>query len=245
MKHIILIACILLTAATEMYSQIKTEYFFDTDPGYGNAIQETTDVGENLLTLRTSQLDAGLHLLGMRTVDEEGRWSPTVTSPLYVFAPVTDISAAEWFIDTDPGEGMANIIETAGMGETTFVVPTSGLAEGGHSLMVRIMTSDGHWLPLSVTPFDVEIKEGTGIAEVKRNMDIIIRRTSDGVLLTRNDNTDSGMNVKIFTTDGIECAGAVWHAGMQDISLKVPQQYSPVIVTVTKNDGTRFVRLIK
>lgn len=310
MRRIAFMTCVLFTAVADMYGQLKTEYFFDTDPGHGKATQKSTKAGDNALTLRTSQLDAGMHMLGIRSVDGEGHWSPTLTSPVYVFAPMTDVASAEWFVDedpgygngtnvklsagsnvlniptkgmttgmhllgvrscsktgqwsplftsplyvvepwdaakaewfvdTDPGEGKANMIDISGTNETMFVVPTAELTEGSHSLTVRIMTSAGHWLPFEVTPFEVTMK--TGIAEVKTTMQIAIRRTATHIVLTSQDNMDA--NVEIFTVDGVKRASDNWTASEQTFSVDVPRQLSPVIVKVTNTDGKRFVKLVK
>lgn len=311
MKRIHFITCVLLTAAVDMYGQLTTEYFFDTDPGHGKATQETTKAGDNALTLRTSQLDAGMHLLGIRSADGEGRWSPTLTSPIYVFAPKTDVAAAEWcvdtdpgygkgtsmpasagsnvlvistkgmssgmhlicvrsrslsgqwsptltsplyvaepldaagaewFVDADPGEGKANAIDISGKTETAFIVPTAGMAVGNHSLTVRIRTAAGNWLPFTVTPFSVTVN--AGVAEVKSIMDVGIRRMAGRIVLTRTDNIGEAC-VDIVTVDGVKRAAAVWPAGSQEISVDVQHGLSPVIVAVTRKDGTRFVKLIK
>lgn len=311
MKRILFMACVLLAAITNMYGQLTTEYFFDTDPGYGKATQNTAKVGDNTITLHTSQLDAGMHLLGIRSTDTSGQWSPTLTSPVYVFAPMADVASAEWFVDidpgygkgtgvnmsagnnvltistkgmttgmhllgvrscsksgqwsptitstlyiaepldvakaewfvdTDPGEGRANSIDINGNNETVFTVPTASLTAGSHSLTVRIMTAAGHWLPYTVTPFDVTIK--SGIAEVKNVMTVGIRRMADKITLTCGERMDNA-HAEIFTVDGVKRGSNTWPAGEQTLSLDVPQQLSPVIVVVKKMDGTRFVKLVK
>ena len=262
----------LLSASTEMYGQLKTEYFFDTDPGHGNATSVTTTAGDNDMTLRTSQLAAGIHLLGIRSTDTKGQWSPTLTSPIYVFDPMTEVSAAEWFVDTDPGhgkatrvtmasgsnvmtiptgelstgfhllgvrscsrsgqwsptltspmyvaspmgaaraewfvdtdpgEGKANAIDVSGQPEVTFMLPTDGLEVGPHSLTVRIMTALGQWLPFTVTPFTVT--RNTGIATVESIMTVGISRADGRLVLTCGDNMD-GARVEVFTTDGMKRA---------------------------------------
>lgn len=311
MKRIVFMVCVMLLAVSETYGQLQTEYFFDIDPGYGKATQETSKTGENIFTLQTSQLDAGMHLLGIRSVDANGQWSPTITSPIYVFDPETDVSSAEWFIDTDPGfgnatrvttaagsnvitiptksisagmhllgirscsksgqwsstltsplyvtepmdvaraewfvdtdpgEGEANNIDINNTKETAFIVPTSELTEGDHSLTVRIMTTTGDWLPYAVTPFTVTMD--TGIAEVKSIMSVDIHRTAEKIILTRCDNMNDA-NAEIFTVDGTKRDSSIWPTGEQTLNFNIPQQLSPVIVVVKKMNGTRFVKLIK
>lgn len=311
MKRIVLMVCVMLLAVSEIYGQLQTEYFFDIDPGHGKATQEASKAGENTFTLQTSKLNVGMHLLGIRSVDANGLWSPTITTPIYVFDPMTDVSSAEWFIDTDPGfgnatsmtmaagnnvitmptkefsagmhllgirsrsysdqwsstltapiyvtepmnvaraewfvdtdpgEGEANSIDINETQETAFIVPTSELDEGDHSLTVRIMTTTGQWLPYTVTPFT--ITTNTGIGEVKTIMAVNIRRTAEKIILTRCNDTDD-TNAEIFTVDGIKRDSSIWPTDEQTLSFNIPQQLSPVIIVVKKKDGTRFVKLIK
>ena len=116
------------------------------------------------------------------------------------------------------------------------------MAVGNHSLTVRIRTAAGNWLPFTVTPFSVTVN--AGVAEVKSIMDVVILRMAGRIVLTRTDNIGEAC-VDIVTVDGVKRAAAVWPAGSQEISVDVQHGLSPVIVAVTRKDGTRFVKLIK
>ncbi|MDO5527690.1 MAG: hypothetical protein Q4F85_16585 [Prevotella sp.] len=225
----------------QMETGFTLEYFYDADPGYGMARQVSVNEGSNIVYLSVDGLSEGMHLMSMRSKDKDGRWSPVVSSPVYVVSP-QDLGKAEWFVDTDPGEGKANSIDINGNNETVFTVPTASLTAGNHSLTVRIMTAAGHWLPYTVTPFEVTIK--SGIAEVKNVMTVGIRRTADKITLTCGERMDNA-HAEIFTVDGVKRGSNTWPAGEQTLSLDVPQQLSPVIVVVKKMDGTRFVKLVK
>lgn len=225
----------------QMETEFTLEYFYDIDPGYGMARQVLVNEGNNIVYLSVDGLSEGMHLMSMRSKDKDGRWSPVVSSPVYLVSP-QDLGKAEWFVDADPGEGRANSIDINGNNETVFTVPTASLTVGRHSLTVRIMTAAGHWLPYTVTPFEVTIK--SGIAEVKSIMTVDIRRMADKLILTCGEGMDDA-HAEIFTVDGVKRGSSTWLAGEHALSLDVSQQLSPVIVVVKKMDGTRFVKLVK
>jgi hypothetical protein len=58
---------------------VKMEYFIDTDPGYGNATPVTITAASNISSLVVeadiSTVQNGNHTLGIRTMDENGKWS--------------------------------------------------------------------------------------------------------------------------------------------------------------------------
>lgn len=135
---------------------VKAEYYFDEDPGFGNAnpFVLTTQAEEIDLTqvLDISELDPGFHLLGIRVQDETGSWSLSGSRPLFVSAGNSGdpepIVAAEYFFDADPGFGQANPIqlsEETSQPELDFVLDLNDLSPGLHNLVVRVQDSVGRW----------------------------------------------------------------------------------------------------
>ena len=57
------------------------EYFWDEDPGIGNAASLPVDAH---LSVPTTGLDYGNHILGLRIQDALGRWSQTVSTPIEI-----------------------------------------------------------------------------------------------------------------------------------------------------------------
>jgi hypothetical protein len=57
---------------------VRAEYFFDSDPGYGNAtiINNVTE-GDNALSLSVEDLSPGAHMLYVRSQASSGVWSST------------------------------------------------------------------------------------------------------------------------------------------------------------------------
>ena len=58
---------------------LRVEYYIDNDPGYGNATPVTITAATNLsdiqLNVNSGALTAGEHVIGIRSLDANGRWS--------------------------------------------------------------------------------------------------------------------------------------------------------------------------
>lgn len=138
------------------------EYFIDNDPGAGKAtlldpndgaFNSKTETAEKIID--TSTLSVGPHLLGIRFRKSNGVWSYTRTSWFYVTGERI-LTAAEWFINTDPGKGNGNPIALPDDGvwdepeEDVSVnnINISSLTENdpnGHIVFIRFRDSDGNW----------------------------------------------------------------------------------------------------
>jgi len=63
------------------------EYFFDKDPGYGNGIRSYIHPSDTVNAFRyisLTNLSSGFHRLFFRTKNEEGKWSMTLSRPIYI-----------------------------------------------------------------------------------------------------------------------------------------------------------------
>lgn len=133
---------------------LRAEYFFNTDPGIGNATPITLAANTGNLTfttsIPTSSLSQGFHQLAIRVKETGGRWSNFEIRGFYITATTSDaanITAAEYFFDTDPGPGSGTPIPVTPGATTNFTVsvPTSSLATGFHFLAIRTKGADGKW----------------------------------------------------------------------------------------------------
>lgn len=147
------------------------EYFIDTDPGAGNGtaigITPAVDLNNIPAMINTNGLPAGIHRLYIRTRNNEGRWSITNVkdfsvdfNPPYAAAPpaIQNITAAEYFIDTDPGIGQGiNIPITPGtnLNNIAATINTNGLSAGTHRLYLRTRSHEGYWSITHVKEFIV------------------------------------------------------------------------------------------
>jgi hypothetical protein len=82
--------------------------------------------------------------------ESPGAWSLFETRGFYITAGTTDaanITAAEYFFNTDPGQGNGiNIPVTSGSTVNfTIPIPTASLGEGFHFLSVRTRDASGRW----------------------------------------------------------------------------------------------------
>ena len=125
------------------------EYFIDTDPGIGNATQislQDEDTTGLEITASLVGISPGLHSLHLRTVDDSNSVSLVNTIDFVkASAPSQEVRYLEYFIDVDPGFGLANQIsinkaDTSGLG---FPVDISSLSKGLHNLILRSRDEDG------------------------------------------------------------------------------------------------------
>ena len=154
MKRIILTTGILLVGFGLWAQTITTtEYFFDTDPGLGNATALSITPGASLsgtFTVDASALGSGFHTLTVRVQDDLGQWSVNHTGRFYTFnLPATSdqIVAAEYFFDEDPGlgEGTSLTVSAGSALSQTFTVSTENLTDGFHTLTFRVKNELGVW----------------------------------------------------------------------------------------------------
>ena len=177
-------ALVIFSAVTFGQSQ-KTiqsaEYFWDTDPGEGNGIAAVALDGSFNEVLETAYEAAlasppigGLHLFNIRVKDMDGNWGPvykrtvaTEDSPRNI-----RITLAEYFWDTDPGEGSATAMVAFDGAfdealETALKNPLTTPATGGlHLFNVRVKDENGFWGPV--------FKRTVAIEDAPRNIKITL-----------------------------------------------------------------------
>lgn len=142
----------------------EIEYFFDADPGVGNATTTDPFTASNMVsivnTLNASGLSEGFHSLGMRGRAEGGSWGMTELRMIYVDQSgiIQDVTELEYFFDTDPGIGSATSIPVTTPGvniSEEATLSTSGLALGSHTVNVRARNQNGNWGLIESRPLEV------------------------------------------------------------------------------------------
>jgi len=134
----------------------RAEYFIDTDPGFGSAVNIpiATPAGKLELAFNVdiSSLTQAFHMIMLRTRDNTGRWSTANQQVFYVFkaepATTSNVTAIEYFLDTDPGFGKGTIYNIPAPGkkvEATFTVSLSGVTAGNHVVYFRARDAAGRW----------------------------------------------------------------------------------------------------
>jgi len=157
--------------ATTTRMLIRAEYFFDTDPGFGNGTPLTITPGSDInnltstIQLNGSALNNGFHRLYIRIQDDAGKWSLTnnalfdnVNVPLYpTSTTVSNITEVEYFIDTDPGLGAGHKLSIpvgTDISSVNALVNLSGVAPGVHRLFIRSKDMNGKWSLTHFALFD-------------------------------------------------------------------------------------------
>nr|MBC8147175.1 hypothetical protein [Bacteroidota bacterium] len=131
---------------------VAAEYYFDNDPGHGNATSLAVTAGDTInvtSNISVASLSPGIHFLNVRARDASGKWSLSEQKMIFKSESITNgqISQAEYFYDNDPGLGNATSI-TITAGDTvnfTSLLSTTGLSAGIHNLNIRVKNGNGRW----------------------------------------------------------------------------------------------------
>lgn len=135
---------------------VAAEYFIDEDPGQSKATPISNASGKTLMfNVPTSDLEYGLHSLGVRVQGPGGKWSDVMTAPFMVVKnALISGGLLEYFIDTDPGFGNGEQVEISDE-ETIIFIRTANISPGAHLISVRTRDSDGHWSATVTNPLYV------------------------------------------------------------------------------------------
>ncbi|MEP6674702.1 MAG: T9SS type A sorting domain-containing protein [Ferruginibacter sp.] len=134
----------------------RVEWYVDNDPGYGNGTPISIVAGQDLaglsINLNLATLTPGVHIVGIRSLDANGAWSLDnkwiFLKPYVVAGAQPNITAVEYFIDTDPGYGLATAVPfTVGtdISNLVFNADISTVPNGAHKLGIRTRDANGAW----------------------------------------------------------------------------------------------------
>jgi hypothetical protein len=130
------------------------EYWVDEDPPTLVDVTDSTEVSISEV-IGTSSLEVGLHYVYMRCLDDLGRWGAAERRPLIVTSPFVaseprELSAAEFFVNVDPGPGNGVPIPLPqdsvwDEGEETVQTIITGIPIGLHQVGIRFRDDLGRW----------------------------------------------------------------------------------------------------
>ncbi|WP_177733953.1 T9SS type A sorting domain-containing protein [Flavobacterium inviolabile] len=157
----ILVALFMASFVQGQVSITQAEYFWDTDPGYGNGIAIAAADGsfssafEKIAASGINLPGVGLHKFNIRFKDNQNLWGSTFTSIVNVEATVTSepvrIVQAEYFWDTDPGYGNGTpILAADGNFNSAYEkllangIPVPNVI-GLHVFNIRLKDNQGLW----------------------------------------------------------------------------------------------------
>src|SRR5687768_7670859 len=159
-------------AHAQVSTVVSGEYFFDTDPGFGQAtplpaFSANQNVDISLLA-SSSGLSKGMHVLGIRILDSKNLWSMPAYTLVFVtengVTTIENISSGEYFFDSDPGVGNATPLPAFNANQNidlSFLASSSGLSKGMHTLVIRILDSNNFWSMPVYTPVYVMASDPT------------------------------------------------------------------------------------
>jgi hypothetical protein len=134
---------------------VAAEYFIDADPGIGQATDVAISSGtliDESFTIPMTTLENGIHLIGVRVMQENGTWGQTYARVFLKQTsqniPLPSIVAAEYFFDVDPGFGQgiaAPLPNPAPDLDIQFVADLNNLPNGPHIFFVRTRDENGRW----------------------------------------------------------------------------------------------------
>lgn len=135
---------------------IQAEYYFDIDPGFGNAtVINVPSQDAFTTTLDISQeFEEGIHKLFVRVKSQDDIWSHYDQKLFYVLDnSETSLIEYEYFIDTD--DEIFSVTATNQSGQVINNIDTFGLTQGTHYFFIRAKNSDGTWSIYDMEEFEV------------------------------------------------------------------------------------------
>ena len=136
-----------LAPTTQIY---KGEYFFDTDPGVGNATPISITSGNDITVsfpINTTSLSHGFHALFFRTKDLAGKWSLYNDRIIYIVNSIPNhkLVYGEYFFNTDTafGSGVPFSFTPVDNKVDTFIINTTALPAGVNKIAFRFRDSIG------------------------------------------------------------------------------------------------------
>lgn len=169
----ILLCCFVNVAYPQLKQITAAEYFWDVDPGAGNATPLTASGGSFTKSIETALLNTstlpstGNHVFNVRFKDAYNNWSPKFKTVIVLLPNINTIrnikvTAAEYFWDTDPGAGNATpmIAFDGAFDESIEEVLKNNVSipvtVGAHVFNVRVKDAANNWSSTFKTVIDIQ-----------------------------------------------------------------------------------------
>lgn len=147
-----LLLCIGLVSKAQ--NIVSGEYFFDSYKNIGEgtsfSVTPSTMVTQTL-SIPTDNMPSGMHTLFIRVKDNNNTWSLVEDKLFYIMPSLSNygnLTACEWFIDTDPGIGngiVTNFTTSVASITMPLSINTSSLSSGVHRLYIRVKDDNTIW----------------------------------------------------------------------------------------------------
>ena len=146
-----------LVAAQSVPAINRIEYYLDADPGYGNATNVSfagTTNATGTINIDLTPVNAGVHIVGIRSRDAKGAWS--IDNKWIFLKPYPNtgavvqpnINRVEWYLDSDPGFGNAtpiSIVTGQNLPNLAINISLTPLNQGVHIVGIRSLDANGSW----------------------------------------------------------------------------------------------------
>jgi gliding motility-associated-like protein len=155
----------LLIVSVTVHAQniTRVEYFFDTDPGFGNGIIIPVTAAPDLtrdFTVPLNTVANGFHKLYIRAKSSAAHWSIPQSQLVFVYSnTATFITRLEYFFDTDPGFGNGITIPITAAIDVSkdFTIPLTTISSGFHTVHLRAKNISGQWSLLTTRTVFVQL----------------------------------------------------------------------------------------
>lgn len=212
------------TIITRDLKVVQAEYFWDTDPGVGNATAilaldgNLDEALEKLFDGSIPSPASGLHAFNLRVKGLDNTWSSTFSHTVNVYSPTLssrsiNIVQAEYFWDTDPG---------LGNGSPMFALD-GNLNEAVEDLFQNTLTSTS----IGVHLFNIRVK----------GVDNVWGTTFQHVVNVLDSNTYTTINPEI-------CDGSTYTVPSGDETYSLAGTYSDTLLNVNGFDSLITINLI-
>ncbi|MBX7053090.1 MAG: T9SS type A sorting domain-containing protein [Flavobacteriales bacterium] len=148
-RFTLLILISLLTQAARSQDLVSVRVYFDnTTGGYQYFTLPGVQSIDQPFEVDVSGQTAGLHLLYVEVMDDQGIWSLYDKALVHLIGGMNmaTLNAVEYFFDDDPGFGEGIQIAISGEQlDASFDLNLTGLSNGIHVLYIRVRDGDNQW----------------------------------------------------------------------------------------------------
>lgn len=228
----------------------KAEYFFDTDPGYGEATPLSFNPASDVdiaVNLDVSTLQNGIHKLFIRARDNAGQWTTTKSHTFYkgIFSTGTaaNIKTVEYYFDTDPGFGSGKKVAfTSGTElDLTFDADLSGLTGEYHSIFIRIQDENGSWSLIHQYSFRII---PTGIQELDNSNILIYPNPSTGDFSLQIESNSKTTIIEILNSQGQVVFAKSYSSEIINDHISLDQAKGAYLIKIINNGKVSIRKLI-
>lgn len=236
-------------AENNTFDITAVEYFFDVDPGIGNAteinISDVANLNETLV-IPVNALSLGIHRVFIRVKSSDNKWS-VYEHKTFAVVPALEtntstITAAEYYIDADPGVGNGTAINITGdnLDENLMLQVPFGTALGTHYIYIRVLNAAGEWSLYERQEFEVNGTLGINTTELE-SIKIFPNPTQDFLNISLPENNQV-LQATIYNLQGKEVRSYTSAIKEIDISALANGTYLLLLKTEKGNISKKIVK---